>query len=282
MYDSVLDQHNISFMPVEVGPPKNDAFPDLLRNTPDAEFVRGDLKGLDTFGVGKEYLPLQTRRPVQLEVLVDLSTRERQFKTAFPPTFSGTIHDLPRPPHFRRLHDQSYFTRLMQTASVLTSLEPQDGCVLVSAFDAIKAITTFAPQPAEKVDWLKIRDAELGPTKDTISVSALGARKDLAQFVQKQFDELVHAPDCAETQKPLHIVIVLSHGLQLPDGSHKVRLGSCGCSVFYLRQTDTAMNFDDLKGMLSPLSPRQLDFSTPEQFRSKLSDLMREIEKLAP
>lgn len=281
MYDSVLGQHNISFLPVTVDPPKNDAFPELLRNIPYAEFVRGDIKGLDTFGVGKPYLPLKTRRAVQLEVLVDLSTRERQFRTAIPPTFSGTIRDLPRPPHFRRLHDQSYFTRLMQTASVLTSLEPQNGCLLVSAFDAIKETATIPPEAAGKVDWLKVRDAELGPEKDTISVTALGARKDLAQFVQKQFDELVHSPSCTAASEPVHIVVVLSHGLQLPEGNHKVRLESCGCSVLYLRQTDTAMNFDDLKGILSPLSPRELDFSTPEQFRSKLSDVIRDIEKLA-
>jgi hypothetical protein len=36
---------------------------------------------------------------------------------------------------------------------------------------------------------------------------------------------------------------------------------------------------DDLKQMVSPLSPKVLEFRTPLEFRRKLADLVQEVEK---
>jgi hypothetical protein len=164
---------------------------------------------------------------------------------------------------------------------VLGAIRVENGCMVVSSFDAIKESVTLEPAPAENVDWQKLLDAEIGPNKDTISVSALAGRKDVANFVVGQFDRLTNASPCTSHEsEPLRVVIVLSHGLQLPDGSRKTKMEACGCKLFYLRQTDTLIDSDDLKGMLSSLSPQVLDFSNPEQFRQRLADLIRAIEKI--
>src|SRR5437588_6941812 len=116
-------------------------------------------------------------------------------------------------------------------------MKPDDGCVLVSAFDALKDQVVLKPTPAENVDWQKVHDVETGPDKDTISVTALEGRKDLPQFIEKQFSALMTTPSCYKgASKPTRIVLVLTHGLQFPEGSHKIKIDKCDCKVFYLRQ----------------------------------------------
>lgn len=280
LYDSVLGEHNVTFNRVEV-PPLGDPLAQMLDKTARAEFVRGDMKGIDTFASGRPYLPLNNHRPVEFDLLVDLSGREHHMR---PRTVFNTAAstDTTLPSRFNRMRDVSYFVRLLQSATVLASMKPTDGCMLVSAFNATKREVVLKPAPAENVDWDRIHDQQVGPDKDTISVAALEERKDVPQFVQTQFHALMKTPSCYEGHgKPLRVVVVLTHGLQFPDGSHKTKAESCDCKVFYLRQAETAMMIDDLKNIFSDLNPKVFEYSDPDQFRHKLADLIKEIDAAA-
>lgn len=281
VFDSVLGEHNISFTPVEVPPVNNDPLPQMLDKVPAAEFVRGDLKGLDTFADGRPFLPLNNHRPVQVELFVDLSSRERHVR---PPgvLYTAAPADTTLPSRFQRLRTVSYFMRIVQAASILSAMKIDNGCMLVSAFDGIKEQVVLQPTPPENVDWNKLRDEELGPDKDTISVAALEGRKEAPAFAQKQFYVLTNSPSCYHGEdNPIRIVVVLSRGLQFPDGSHKVKVDSCDCRLLYLRLAETAMVIDDLSGMLSPLGPKVFEFNDPDHFRRKLADLIKEINATA-
>ena len=279
MYDSVLHQHNVGFSNVEVSDLKNDALPHLLDPVDRVEFIRGsDLPGANAFSSQRANLPLANRRPIEFDLLVDLSSREPQ------PAFVRPV-DIFRQPHSRskRPDDKSYVDRLIQSASVLSDLAPSTGCVRISAFDAIKKRVELEPTLRESMDWPALREKVLGPDLETISINALAGRKDVPRFILQQFAKLVTQPACkpAGTAKPLHVIVLLSHGLSFPDGSQKIKAEDCGCTFFYLRQQDVFVVGDDLKSMMSPLTPRILGFDDPNQFRRKLADLLHDLQNLA-
>ena len=181
------------------------------------------------------------------------------------------------------MDDKSYIDRLIQSASVLSDIALSKGCVRISAFDAIKRRIELDPTPEKSMDWEALRQKLLGPDRSTISINALENRKDVPKFIVQQFEKLVAQPPCesATAGKPVHVIVFLSHGLPFPDGSQKVKAEDCSCTVFYLRQSDVFIVGDDLKQLLSPLSPRILTFDDPGQFRKKLADLLNTLQMLA-
>lgn len=280
MYDSVLHQHNVGFSRVEVSDLKNDPLPHLLDPVDRVEFIRGtDLPGANAFSNVRVNLPLHTNRPIEFDLLVDLSSHEPTRKDSARPS------DIFRQPlaRSRRVDDKSYADRLIQSASVLSDIALSGGCVRISAFDAIKRRVELEPTLRESLDWPALREKVLGPDRETISINALESRKDLPKFILQQFAKLVSQPPCEPegSAKPLHVIVLLSHGLSFPDGSQKVKAEDCDCTFFYLRQSDVFVAGDDLKQMMSPLSPRVLGFDDPNQFRKKLADLLHDLEGIA-
>lgn len=283
VYDSVLDQHNVSLTQWEIAAPKKDPLPELLRNVDAAEFVRDDVTGSNSLVNTRAYLPLQTSRPVRVDLLVDLSTREEEFsQTHERPT--GFFRRRPgehRPPPFHSADDDTFLITLLQSASVLSSMQPRQGCTRVAALDAFKERIILAPSDAQAVDWVKIKKNILGASKNTIDVKALADKKDEPKFFLRELQVLTADAPCGSADNRLHVVIILSHGLHFREGSEKVHAEPCDCKVFYLRQSDTITESDDLRGTLSTLSLALLDFHDPEGFRNKLAGLVKQIEELA-
>jgi len=283
VYDSVLDQHSVAFNPVEVGDIKHDPLPHLLDHADRVEFVRGGVPGADAFSPVRNDLTVTARKPIQLDLLVDLSSREQQPHFALLPDYFGRGRALPPPLRQKPVNEKTAIDRLMQSASMVSGFDLKNGCLRVSAFDAIKKRVELEPTGNDGLDWTALRNKVLGPDRDTISINALQTRRDTPKFVRDQFDKLVNHTACAaaKTEKLIHVIVVLSHGLEFPDGSQRVRLEDCGCTLIYLRQSDTRVSSDQLKGMLSPLSPKVLEFHDPLQFRQKLADLLNEIQRIA-
>ena len=286
VFDSVLDQHNVSLIKYEVPAPKKDPLPELLKGVDAAEFVRGDVNGSNSFAEEPVHLPLPTRRPVRLDLLVDLTTREEVVQHHLhnfgePPFFRHRPGDH-RPPPFHPTDDKTYIISLLQSASVLSALTPEAGCTRVSALDAFKERTLFPPTAAKDLDWIKFKERMLGADKETIDVKALGDTKDEPKFFLRGLEALTGDAHCPTVSlRPLHVLIILSHGLHFRDGSEKPMLEACDCTVYYLRQSDTIADSDDLPNTLAPLSPRMLDYHDPNGFRQRLADLVKQIETLA-
>jgi hypothetical protein len=277
LYDAVLNEYDLSLQSIVVDALKKDPLPDLFNNAPPAELVRGEVYGEEAFSPLRPELLLHNKRPLQIDLIVDMSSREHQVTLAPPPVFMPR-GGMPRPSRFKRLEDKTYTIHLLQTASILGSLRPQAGCLRVSSLDVFKK-QLFEPTLADQLDWRKLYAQQVESTKNTISVNALESRKDLPKYFVEAFDSFTKDAHC-DSGSIEHIVVVLSHGLHFPENSQKVKLEDCACKVFYLRQNDTAMDSDDLKRMLSPLSPQELEFHDPMQFRKRLADLIEHIEKL--
>jgi hypothetical protein len=115
-----------------------------------------------------------------------------------------------------------------------------------------------------------------------VSVSDLKGRRDAARFFEQELEHtVIQPPSCKlPSQNSLQVIALLSRGTSFPSGSDKPRLQpDCNCKVFYLQQSDTQSGAD-LRNLLKPLSPVVLEFGTPEDFRQKLLELIRTIERL--
>ena len=276
VYDSVLNQHNLSLSSISVELLKKDPFPTLFEKAPVAEFVRGEVYGQQVLSSTLPEILVRSRSPIQLDLILDLSTREQQVPIVYYNSPMGGRRSMP--PHFRPLNDKTYITSLLQAASVLGALHPEHGCARFSSVDVLKK-QDFGPVPTSLLDWHSVFDHELGAGKDTISVSALENRTDLAKYFLSSFKDMTQDAHCAPNAE--RVVVLLSHGLHLPDGQQKVQADICGCKIYYLRLNDTAMGSDDLKSMLSPLAPKIMDFHDPTQLRKRIAELIEQIQSAA-
>jgi hypothetical protein len=293
-YDSVHHNRNIWQRPLVVRPPKDDPLPHLDRDLPPIEFladVPADSRKLDSvsppfrarpvpyvgptddqswpLGHGREWLPISTDRPVQVDLILD---------------FSGWAD----PEERRKPSAQAYrqaVGRLLQIGSVLSHLAPQRGCVRVTSLDMLRLRTILDRVAVADLDWDALQRSMTGLDQFTIDVNALEKRKDTANFFRRSLTQV--ASDSAGcdlgSQGALHVVLVAAAGrLQFPAGTRAERLqleSGCECLFYYLRpgELNPGYNFDDVEKMLKSLEVRRLTVSEPSKFRRALADIIDDV-----
>ena len=195
-YDSVHHNRNLWRRPLVVRPPKNDPLPLLGRDLPQVEFladVPNDSLKLDSFspplrarsvpyveptndqswhlGHGREWLPISTDRPVQVDLLLD---------------FSGWTDPEQRLKPSAQAYRQAV-GRLLQIGSVLSHLAPQRGCVRVITMDMLR-LRTIHDRVAADLDWDAFQRSMTGLNQYTVDVNALEKRKGRRQLLSSDFD----------------------------------------------------------------------------------------------
>ena len=315
VYDSVLQQHNIVFRHVRVQSPKDDAFPQLLSALPRVEFLPAPVEGVATLASGHALLPIQTERPVELDIVVDLSPYTRGFtffaQSGFAAESSSTpgadpvapssairrprdmssAQSISFPPGFRRPLPQGvrrtlkgFQSRMLEAASILSDLDPRNGCARVTVFNTLSRRVLLTAQPALSADWLKTWDDVFDTDLNIISVQDLAGSVEAAKFFRDQVEKLMaQAPTCnLSGQRPIRILALLSRGAHFPYGANQPSIeAKCDCRAFYLLEHEDVMDmFDDLQRILKPLSPRRMEFQDPRQFRRKLAALIETIQTL--
>jgi hypothetical protein len=299
VYDSVLNEHNVVFRNITVDPPKHDAFPKLLEGLPRVEFLPEPVEGVATLAAGHASLPVETQRPVELDVVVDLSpyTQRRWLQAQWAPgpaqrgMQQGPMNNGSLLPGFRsplpegvRRTVKGFQSRLLEAASALSDLNPTNGCTRVTVFNALSRRVLLKAQPSISADWLKTWDDVLGTQLSLISVQDLAGSVEAAKFLRDQVQTVMsQAPRCnLMGRRPVRILAILSRGAHFPDGTTQPTIeAKCDCRIFYLLEhEDVTDMFDDLQRMLKPLSPKRMEFSDPGHFRHKLSDLIRTIQEL--
>jgi hypothetical protein len=307
VYDAVLREHNVTFRHVAVKPPEPDLLPTLLRAVPKVEFPPSPVDGAASLASGHAFLPIQTDRPVELDVIVDLTPYAAGAvitdgpdpgieMMAAKPTLRGssTLPSLTAQssmPIRRRLIPagmrrgiKGFQSRLLEAASVLSDIDIKNGCTRVTVFDALYRRTLMTAQPALSADWLRTWDDVMHTNLDVISVDELAGSVEAAKFFSDQVEKVMsEPPSCnVNTSRPLRILALFSHGAHFPAGTMRVRIQpNCDCKVFYLREHEDVHDlFDDLHRMLAPLSVTRLEFSDPLQFRGKVARFMKTIQEL--
>jgi hypothetical protein len=275
---------------LHVAPLRSDPLPDSWTGLPPVEFIaRADPPDawFEPYLAGHLHLPLEMRRPLRVEVLVNASP------SAIGPRFrTGQVNS-------RSLAD------LLPALKVISQVELGDGMLNVSVFDLTRRQVLFTqarlnPQ-SQPLDWTRLRPALLEADPNKIDVRDLAHRQENAQFFVEEVRRRI-AVECA--------LIVLSGPMEFASGDdlRPIELAQKPPGrVFYIRYHPLPVLVNDvpprparpnrgrgfpqprilapepadaLEPLLKPLQPRLFDVNSAEQFRKALADLMKEIARM--
>jgi hypothetical protein len=296
IFDSMTKEYSATQRTLHAGALKGDPLPEAWRDLPPVEIVRDSSDDLFLPSLtGRLHLPIETHRPVRVELLVISS---RSAATAGPR--SGKLNG-------------SNLGELIPALKAISQVEVRNGALNVALLDLPRRQVIFEQDSVRGLDWPKLRTALTAADPNVIDVHELENRKQNAQFFLSQVGRRI-APDASPGPAP--VLIVLSGPIEMSSGEdlRPIQTGRTpGGKIFYIRyhsmsppaarpapsslfdrpirgrrnasiaQPPTAIPVepqDSLEGTLKPLQPRLFDVFTPEQFRKALSTLLDEISRI--
>ena len=300
IFDTATGEHSAMRLPLHVNPVKDDVLPGAWKDLPPVEIVKAVDSPDDLFLpdiTGRLHLPVETRRPVRIELLVNAS-----------PLAAG------EPSRTEQVNNRS-LTSLVPALKVMASSDVRNGTMNVSLLDLTTQRVIFEQVAVHELDWPKLGPALKQAGPNVIDVHALENRQQNAQFFLAQVRRRIGADAREDAPRgPLPILIVLSGPMAFSSGEdlHPIELGGKPeAKVFYIRYhsipppamvnpflqeprrgrrspislpSRTAFEItepvDSLERTMKPLQPHLFDVYTPEQFRKALGTVLGEISQL--
>jgi hypothetical protein len=300
IFDTATGEHSAMRLPLHVSPLKNDSLPNCWQDLPPVEILKAADSPEDLFlpnVTGRLHLPLETHRPVRVEILVNAS-----------PLSTG------EPSLTEQINNRS-LTSLIPALKVIAHMDVRNGTLNVALLDLTAQQVIFQQDAVHDLDWPKLARALKQAGSDLIDVHALENRQQNAQFFVAQVSRRIEGGAPSVAAEPLPILIVLSGPMAFGSGEnlHPIELDSKpDAEVFYIRYHSlppqpatnpfreepgrrrrtpmsqprrapvaTTEPVDSLERTLKPLQPHVFDVYTPEQFRKALSNLLDEISRHA-
>jgi hypothetical protein len=299
IFDSATGEHSALRLPLHVNPLKKDVLPDCWTNLPPVEFFKATQSPDDLFLpeiTGRLHLPLETRRPIRVEVLVNASPVATGETTPTEQVSNRSLKDL------------------IPALKVISQMNVRNGTMNLRVLDLTTQKVIFQEDAAHDLDWGQLGQAlkQAGPGK--IDLHSLENRRENAQFFVSQVRKRIEDNAPKSPADPLPVLIVLSGPMSFDSGEdlRPVELeGKPDGKIFYIRYhsipppTITNPFFDQarrgrrgplpqpgrgpaaatepvdsLERTLKPLQPHLLDVYTAAEFRKALSSLVEEVSKL--
>jgi hypothetical protein len=298
IFDTQTGEHSALQKRIRANPLKNDPFPAAWDDLPPVEFA-GSTDAPDAWYLpnvsGRLKLPLETRRPIHLEVLLNAS-----------PTATGPGAQT------GRVNNRS-LENLLPALKVISQIALRKGTAQVSLLDVTRQSVLFEQTSAGELDWPQLRAALMTADPNKIDARSLEKRERNAQFFVDQLQQrMIPAGDSAT--EPVRVGIVLSGPMAFESSQkvHPIEVASgSGSKLFYIRyhaampiqtvqpayidpsprgrRNQPGLPFpkpayqeplDALASLVKPLQPHLFDVYTPEQFRKALSVLLEEVSRL--
>jgi hypothetical protein len=214
----------------------------------------------------KRRIPLDTPRPVQIDVLINFSPSAQ---------FTGMAREY----H----HTAEVF---WQIAQVLSQLDVPHGCVRLTGVDVLGRQVLFEQLDVRQIDWTKLAAAISGISSGTVDVGSLQGRKETAAFFRDAVEHLLtrSEPGCntPPAAPPLHVYVIAASGMVFPAGTHREPVGMAAEGnrrVYYLRAALSRRNqWDEMEDIVKPLNPRLLTFDDPMHFRKALGSIVSDLQ----
>ncbi len=158
---------------------------------------------------GRLHLPVATRHPLKVDILVNLTPSERS---------TGSQH----------IQDRN-LSVLLPTMKALAQMELKEGSLNVESLDLFRQKVTFRQEAVRQLDWQKMRDALTSDQVGTIDVKSLGDREHSVQFFEGEVGKRARSAD---------VLIILSSSVRFEQGIDLGPIhaeGSPDCRVYYVR-----------------------------------------------
>ena len=279
LYDMVTGRRSVMRRPVHVPGLHNDPLPDAFRNLPRVEFLQtfqGPGVGPRASVSSRLWLPVNTRRAVRIEVLVNFSPSEE---------FTGS-----------KWFDQFNVGTMLTLLSVLSQLDVHNGSLRVTGLDLMRRRVVFEQDHVQELEWGRLIKTLRESNPQVVDKNVLEGRKQNAAFFREEMvrrlAEGAHPPGEATGdngspgagEAPLRVLLVVSSAMLFPRGADLaplLRMEHSQIRVYHLRyQVGPANLYDELHRILKPLGPRTFTMDSAMDVRRALGEILRELRKL--
>lgn len=269
LLDAASGQHNVVLHNLHVPPLKNDPLPDIWRDLPAIEFI-GAMENLDRFLhpeiQGRLHLPLVTRQPIQVELLVNLTASE---------VYKGSV----------RVNRINLGT-LVPTLKTLSQIDIRNGTLNIVLLDTARRRTSFTQEniKADNFDWPRLKEAIAAANPAEVDVATIQHRTQNAAFFREAVAGMIREKPPGK-QGPAQVFILISSPMSFDfrQGLNETEVPrDCDCLFYHLRYdwAPAAQAFDDLDSLLKPLKLHTFSVSSPEGLRKALASILAEISRL--
>jgi hypothetical protein len=303
---SATSEHVVQRRALHVEALHNDPLPEAWRHLPAVEYIpAGDppdswyLPSVE----GRLSLPIENKRPVRIDLLVNGSMTEQVL-----------TEQAPRTALLRRARVS--VGQLIPAVRVISEIKPVSGSLKIAMLDLERRRVGFEQTVIRDLDWTRLKGALAEADPNVIDVKALENSEQNAQFFLSEMRKRVAASEGAE---PLPVLIVLSGPMAFGKADLKPieAAANRNCKIFYLRYHAMMPMFsrrapmgingydventsripnrrgvtrlpnpmvepvDQLFGLIKALDPRLFDVTTPEEFRKALATILSEIARLS-
>lgn len=311
-YDSLHNTGNVwrtkLTVPAVVAP-----IPDLERDFPVVEFLPRsqaalDLKSADwslnspavmqslmldplTLGHGKAYLPIGNKKPLLIDVIVNLSDDIVDVGRNFlAPSLPPRCYPYPLdvdcfPPWPQRENSAAYKHDeglALQVGNLVSQLSPEAGCVRFSAMDVLRQDLIADRVDTSSLDWDAISQKIASTDLNVIDAKALREKETELRF--RSFVERVNDDGyvCGLSgQKPEHVLIVVGMDMSFPPNTEIAPIRSSNpkprCYYLLMQFNGAPPSWDELDRILKPLKPKRLPFIGAQQLRKQIDFIVKDL-----
>jgi hypothetical protein len=276
LWDKKSGEHNFLRRLFHVGAYRNDPLPEMWRGLDAFEFWSTKRDGPEFMFhsdiEGRLHLPLATRRPIKLEVLLDMSPSAEIFRGSFG-------------------YYNNYLAVALPMFKVFSQITPSNGSRNAAALDLIQRRIPFEQNDNKDLDWQSLSKA-LSPDNGpgTVSVKALQNRRQSPVYLREEIVRRLKAGDPAGKlgERPLHVIILIGTPMdfyvfpKLPE----IETGNEeDCVIYYLQSEFVERHgitgaIGNVEKMLKPLKIRSFEVRSADDVRRALAKIMEEVGRL--
>jgi len=295
VFHTETGEHGLSRKSVHVPAVKDDPLPAAWQDLPPVEFPSAT-DAPDTWFqpslTGRLHLPLETRNPVRIELLMILPGVGS----------SGGYRD-------------RIMMTLVSAFRTLSQIGVGNGSLTATVLDLTRRRVSYeqALAPPRDLDWSRLGPALGGANANVIDVESLENRGKSVEFFVKEIGRRIESKEPAPPAR--RILMILSAPMEFASGTEmpSIHLGSPAVDVYYFRMHAPAGRRpavmpppsrgggrnrggfpggersrrdrfggeaeDSLEATLRPLKPRRFDLRIPVEFRRALATMLEEIAR---
>jgi hypothetical protein len=274
LWDKKSGEHNFMRRLFHVDAYKGDPLPGMWRGLDAFEFWSTKRDGPEYMFhsdiEGRLHLPLATKRPVHLEVLLDLSPSAEIFR--------GNYGNYNR-----------YLSAAIPIFKLFSQINVTNGSRGAAALDLVQRRTPFEQNDGKDLDWPSFSKA-LAPDNGpgVVSVKDLQNRKQSPVYLREEIVRwLNRASGTAGKpgERPLHVFVVIASPMELYafPALPAIETGNeDDCRIYYVQveffeRRGVAGGTGNVEKMLKPLKMRTFHVQSPDDVRQALAKMLEEV-----
>ncbi|MGZ4844504.1 MAG: hypothetical protein ACXV8X_14870 [Candidatus Angelobacter sp.] len=276
LWDKKTGEHNFMRRLFHVEAYKNDPLPEMWRGLDTFEFWSTKRDGPEFLFhsdiEGRPNLPLATHRPIQMEVLLDMTPSADVFRGSY-------------------VNYNIYLGAALPMFKLFNQIALSNGSRSAAALDLVQRHVVFEQNDGKDLEWAALRKVLLpGKGPGMVSVKDLQNRKQSPIYLREEIERRLKTSSgqaATQGEKPLHVFIVIGSPMDpyvFPPLPWVETGNDEDCVTYYLqfeflRRERSMSAIGSVEKMLKPLKIRSFEVKSPDDLRRALARVMEELGK---